>query len=235
MLAAAIVVAAAWGGTAIHDYRSIHVSTTGHYPIKGVDVSAYQGSIDWDTLAGQDIAFAFIKATEGSDHTDAKFAVNWKNAAKADLRIGAYHFLSYDSSGSAQARHFIDTVKKKRYMLPPVIDVEFYGQYETVHPSASTMMKVLTPLSDALEKEYGVKPILYTTPYIYENYLAGRVGNDIWISDPELTQPLSDGTRWTFCQYSFYGTKKGYEGGSESHIDLDVFDGDRGDFFRYCR
>ena len=60
------------------------------YPVRGVDVSSWQGEIDWPTLAGQGLSFAFIKATEGSGFTDPRFSYNWEEARKTALRVGAY-------------------------------------------------------------------------------------------------------------------------------------------------
>ena len=77
------------------------------YPVRGVDVSSWQGEIDWPTLAGQSLSFAFIKATEGSGFTDPRFSYNWEEARKTALRVGAYHFFSYDSPGKTQADNFI--------------------------------------------------------------------------------------------------------------------------------
>ena len=95
------------------------------YPVRGVDVSAYQGSVDWQTLSAQGIDFAFIKATEGSSFVDSCFAYNCAEAQKQSLSVGAYHFFSYDSRGESQAKHYIDTVAPFDGMLPPVIDLEF--------------------------------------------------------------------------------------------------------------
>ena len=72
----------------------------------------------------------FIKATEGSSFVDEHFAYNYAEARKTDLAVGAYHFFSYDSPGAAQAENFINTVAPHAGMLPPVIDVEFYGDKE---------------------------------------------------------------------------------------------------------
>lgn len=102
------------------------------YPVKGVDVSSYQGEIEWTKLQDQDMSFAFIKATEGSSFTDPYYQTNWKNAQKTNLRIGAYHFFSFDSKGATQAKHFIKTVSIDKYGLPPVIDVEFYADKEKI-------------------------------------------------------------------------------------------------------
>ena len=98
-------------------------------PVHGVDVSHYQGEIDWPVLAGQNIQFAFVKATEGSIYTDETFEANWAGAQAAGLRVGAYHFFSYDSDGLSQAENYIATVPVLPGALPPVIDVEFYGDY----------------------------------------------------------------------------------------------------------
>ena len=98
------------------------------YPVRGVDVSNFQGEVDWNTLSAQNISFAYIKATEGSSYKDERFDYNWKNASDCDLRIGAYHFFSFESSGETQAGNFIKTVKAVDDMLPPVIDVEYYGR-----------------------------------------------------------------------------------------------------------
>lgn len=97
------------------------------YEIRGIDVSAYQGNISWSVLSEQGIKFAFIKATEGSSFVDEKFNINYEKANKTNLKIGAYHFFSYDSEGSAQADNFIKNVPKTEDMLPPVVDIEFYG------------------------------------------------------------------------------------------------------------
>ena len=93
--------------------------------IKGIDVSAYQGDIDWNILSKQGIDFVFIKATEGSSYVDEMFKKNYENALKTDLKIGAYHFFSYDSNGEKQADNFIRNVPKVEKMLPPVVDIEF--------------------------------------------------------------------------------------------------------------
>ena len=76
----------------------------------GIDVSAYQGEIDWQILSKNNIFFAYIKATEGSSFVDKNFAYNFSEAQKTDLHVGAYHFFSYDSSGEIQAQNFIENV-----------------------------------------------------------------------------------------------------------------------------
>ena len=193
------------------------------YPVRGVDVSAYQGEIDWTVLAAEDIQFAFIKATEGSSFADRMFAVNWEGAQQAGLRIGAYHFFSFDSGGATQADHFIETVKKTEGMLPPAVDVEFYGDKEAYPPAKEDVQRELNVLLARLEEAYGTKPILYATGKAYKRYLQGAYPeNPIWIRDI-LTEPtLPDGRSWTFWQYTDRARLPGYQG-EERFIDLNVF------------
>ena len=110
-----------------------HYPSRSRYPVRGVDVSAHQGEIDWSVLAGQDVQFAYIKATEGSGFTDRMFADNWEGARRSGLRVGAYHFFSFDSGGDTQADRFIGTVPKEKDSLPPAVDVEFYGEKAKTH------------------------------------------------------------------------------------------------------
>ena len=117
-----IIITLWYNGIIIFNYPSKE-----KYKIRGIDVSAYQGNIDWNILSNQEIDFAFIKATEGSSFVDEKFKENYENAIKTNLKIGAYHFFSYDSEGSTQADNFIKNVPKTEEMLPPVVDIEFYG------------------------------------------------------------------------------------------------------------
>ncbi len=202
------------------------------FPVRGVDVSSYQGDIDWDTLAAQGIQFAFIKATEGSSFVDPQFAANFANAAKTDLRIGAYHFFSYDSSGQTQADNFIANVSKTD-SLPPVIDVEFYGDKEANPPAKADVQASLTALLTRLEEHYDVKPILYATQKSYDLYIAGAFADyDVWIRNVYSTPALSDGRAWTFWQYTDKATLPGTHG-EERFIDMNVFAGTAAEFAAY--
>lgn len=203
------------------------------YPVRGVDVSSYQGEIDWTLLASQDIEFAFVKATEGATYTDRCFEANFSGASATGLRVGAYHFFSFDSSGADQAAHFINTVPKIEGMLPPVVDVEFYGDYFDAPADREKVLPELTALLTALEEHYGVKPILYATGKAYDRYLSGQFEeNGIWIRDILKKPSLSDGRAWDFWQYSPKGRLDGYDG-AEKFIDLNVFCGSEEEFRSY--
>ncbi|MWB99833.1 GH25 family lysozyme [Agromyces seonyuensis] len=194
------------------------------YDVRGVDVSSYQGEIDWPVLAAQDLDFAWIKATEGSGTIDSRFAANWADARETDLLVGAYHFLSFDSPAETQAANIIATVPDEG-TLPITVDVECYADYCTDPADAGQVRGILTPLLDLLEAHYGVPPVLYATGDAYERYLAGGYpDNPIWIRDVVAEPTLPDGRAWTVWQYSHRERLDGYDG-DEPFIDLNVFAG----------
>ena len=108
-------------------YIKITPSFAAKYELDGIDVSHYQGDIDWGKIEKQGIDFAFIKATEGSSYVDQCFERNWNEAGQTSIMLGVYHFFSFDSEGKPQAEHFINTVGNLQGKLAPVIDVEYYG------------------------------------------------------------------------------------------------------------
>lgn len=203
------------------------------YPIRGVDVSYYQGEIDWQVLAGEDIAFAFIKATEGSRHIDTKFTENWEQAGKTGLKRGAYHFFSFESSGKAQAEHFISVVPKMEGDLPPVVDIEFYGDRFYNRPDAGETRAELQSFLDTLEAHYGVKPIIYATESSYSAYIRGVFGEyPLWIRNVYFSPNMGMPGKWTFWQYDSEAKLQGYSG-EEEHIDLNVFYGSEKEWVRF--
>lgn len=205
----------------------------GRYPVRGVDVSSYQGEIDWDVFAGQGIDFAFIKATEGSTFQDSRFAYNWENAGKTGLRIGAYHFFSFESPGETQAENFIRTVPIKEGMLPPAVDIEFYGAEEENPAQQVKVQGILTEILNGMENHYGVKPIIYATRKTYDRYIESAYPEyDIWIRSV-WTKPHIPDSEWTFWQYTNRERLEGYSG-EEKYIDMNVFSGTRDAFERYA-
>lgn len=203
------------------------------YPVKGIDVSSYQGEIEWQEFESQNIQFAFIKATEGSTFVDQYFKKNWEDAANTSLRIGAYHFFSYDSEGKTQAENFIKTVPIMKQALPPVIDVEFYGDKEKNPPERSHVEKELQIMVNILEEHYGKRVILYTTKKAYDLYIENSFEEcDIWIRDVYTKPALSDNRPWTFWQYTDRERLEGYNG-VEKFIDVNVFNGTEEAFNEY--
>lgn len=200
------------------------------YPVRGVDVSSYQGEVDWSVLSGQSIDFAYIKATEGSSYKDNRFSYNWQNAGKTGLKRGAYHFFSFESPGSAQAKNFISSVPVTSGSLPPAVDIELCGEKQNHPPERMKTIESLSELLGALEKQYSRKPIIYATGETYDRYIKGNFsGYKIWIRDVYKYPTLSDNRRWTLWQYSDHQILKGYKG-EEKFIDMNVFNGTTAQF-----
>ncbi len=203
------------------------------YEVRGVDVSHYQGNIDWKKLAGEDIDFAFIKATEGSGHVDTGFYENWEAANATELKVGAYHFFSFDSPAETQAQLYIDTVGDLSGNLIPVVDIEFYGDKFSNPPDEEDLVKELKTMLTLLEAEYGVKPMVYTTYTFYYKYLAGELdGYPLWIRNVYFSPNLDMRGKWTFWQYTDQAVLNGYSG-AEENIDLNVFYGSLEDLDEY--
>ena len=194
----------------------------------GVDVSSYQANINMNKLKEQNIQFIYIKATEGSKAQDNTFEKNWDNAKKAGLLSGAYHFFSFDSEGKTQAENFINTVDDNmKGRLIPAVDVEYYGDKKENPPKKEDVVRELKVFVDALEKEYGVKPIIYSGAEIYDKYLKGEFDEyKKWISS--FYTPLSWNYKddWYIWQYLNKGELEGYSGG-EKYIDLNILNKDK--------
>ena len=225
LLLAAAFLALMWKGSI-----QLNRPSQAEYPVRGVDVSYYQGEIDFSRLEQQGMRFAFIKATEGSSHVDSMLAQNMESVQKSSMRFGFYHFFSFDSSGKTQAENFIANVPVLEGMLPPVIDVEFYGDYSHWRaPESEAVEEQLRMLVDALEAAYGAKPIIYCTLSAYEHYIEDDFADcDLWIRSV-YWQPELD---WTFWQYTDKAKLDGYSG-VEPCIDVNVFNGTSEDFLKY--
>lgn len=224
----AVLFALVWNGVILLNGLSADA-----YAVKGVDVSSYQGEIDWGILSSQGISFAFIKATEGSSFVDPNFAYNFEEAQKTALAVGAYHFFSYDSEGKTQAENFINTVAPFAGMLPPVIDLEFYGDKEKNPPARTEVEEQLKTMLTLLEQHYGQKPILYATEKSYALYLSDDYEEyDIWIRNVITRPRLSDDRAWTFWQYTNRDRLDGYNG-KEKYIDVNVFNGSAEEYAAY--
>lgn len=192
------------------------------YPVCGVDVSNYQGLIDWDKLEEQNVAFAFIKATEGSGHIDESARRNLERASKTSIKKSAYHFFSFDSPGETQAENYISVVGADEIDMPPVVDIEYYADKKSNKPTKEETEQILRPLLKKLEEYYGVKPIIYTTLPVYFRYVKENFSDyPLWIRNVNFEPDLMN---WKFWQYCDKGELYGYKG-EEKYIDLNVYNG----------
>ncbi|WP_246066772.1 glycoside hydrolase family 25 protein [Paenibacillus koleovorans] len=188
------------------------------YEVRGLDVSHYQGDIDWQRLrTSTDFQFVYIKATEGHDFIDFKFSSNWNKAKASGFLTGAYHFFSTRSSGAEQAQKYIEIVPKDSSNLPPVIDIEI-----DLNRNVDTIRSELIALSQTLERHYQRKPILYVTYATYDQYVSGSFeDHEIWIRDVLKHPNLKDGRDWAFWQYG----NRGHVPGIDAYVDMNVFRG----------
>ena len=203
-----------------------------HYAVHGVDVSRWQGEIDWPKLRSQGANFAYIKATDGGDHLDPMFRKNWRAAHEAGLRRGAYHFFYWCRVASEQADWFIRNVPKVPGALPPVIDVEYNAESSCKRRlSPQKIREKMQVFMDRLERHYGQRPIIYTPPDFYRDNLQGAFPDyPFWLrsvaAHPSKVYP---GRKWLFWQYSGSGLSHGVDG----RIDLNVFHGSEDDWHRW--
>ncbi len=195
------------------------------FEIKGMDISRYQGDIDWARVGAQGIDFAFIKATEGTTIVDPKFTANWKGASGAKVARGAYHFFRPTLDGKAQAAHFLAHVDYVKGDLPPVLDLEV-----TDDATASVIRREALAWCTAVEAAWHVRPIVYTLPHFAASYLEGKLKRyPLWVVDLGWNIWPSDALgwpKWTFWQHSHHGSIAGIQG----DVDLNVFNGSAVEF-----
>jgi lysozyme len=187
--------------------------------VQGIDVSHYQGSVDWQQVAQGGLAFAFAKATEGITYVDPQLAANWAGIRAAGLVRGAYHFFEPNDDPTQQATHFLSTVQPAPGDLPPVLDVETTGGV-----SDTELWSGVTSWLQAVEQATGHQPILYTSPGFWSSHAPdlSLTRYPLWLADYADQPTLPDGwTSWLFWQYSQSGSCPGVTGA----VDLDVFSG----------
>lgn len=213
-----------------------HAWTAGHpynNEIHGIDISRYQGQINWQQVRSAGINFVFIKATEGGDHSDPAFRTYWDQAGAAGIPRGAYHYYYFCRSGAQQAAWFIANVPRGTNTLPPVIDLEWTSSRTCPRrPSPAEVKAEATAFMNALQQFYGQRPIIYTTVDFYRDNQLGTMREEFWLrstaNHPSATYP---GQRWTFWQYSGTGTVPGIRG----NVDLNTFAGSAAQWNQWLR
>jgi len=187
------------------------------YSVHGIDVSTYQGRIDWPKVARQQVRFAFIKASEGATLRDARFGRNWREARAAGILSGAYHYFQPNRDGGEQARLFISTVPLRPGDLPPVLDVEAPRFHDVAE-----LRREIHQWLDAVETHYQVRPILYSNYAFYRHYLAGHFDDyPLWLAHYEVARPALPASRWIIWQHS----DEAYVPGIRGTVDFNVFQG----------
>ena len=200
-----------------HIYRPHVDIDTIRYPVLGIDVSKHNGDIDFQKVAGSHVRFVMIKATEGSQLKDNRFATNYSNARQAGLTVGAYHYFRFDVDGTDQANHFVASLKDHKLDLPLVIDVEDWGNAKGV--ATNIVISRLDAMIARL-KELGLRVMIYTNQDGYRKYISKSFADELlWLC--AFKQPEDIACDWKFLQYSHWGSVAGID----TDVDLNVFSG----------
>ena len=191
------------------------------YKVHGIDISHYQGNVDWNLLErtrqGQfPVSFIFMKATEGGDYSDDKFVANFDSARAHGFIRGAYHFYNPKTDAHKQADFFINSVKLEPGDLPPVLDIEKKSR------DVKKLQEDLKIWLRKVENHYGVKPIIYASYKFKTKYLNDSVFDSYpyWIAHYYVDSVRYQG-EWKFWQHTDVGTLPGID----ENVDLNIFNG----------
>lgn len=194
---------------------------------QGIDVSHWQGSLAWPNVDTTQIAFVFIKASEGATVIDAQFTSNWSGSEKRGLARSPYHVLSPTTDPVEQALHFIAVIEAHGGLaatdLPPALDIE---------PDANAIPETLTARTqrwlDTVEKRWGKRPILYTNLYTYSIHFQSFT-NPLWIAQPGVESPTVHAP-WVFWQAGTSDTLQGLP-----KVDVDFFKGTKAALLHFAQ
>lgn len=214
----------------------LSVSIAKAQSILGIDISKWQGDVNWQLVYAQGKIFAYVKATEGMTYTDPFFTKNIEEGVQAGVIMGAYHFARPDNNTAIEdATNYLNqaNICIGNNFLPPVLDLE--------NPNSTTDITTLLTSSELsnwvvlwcekVEMETGIQPIIYTNSYIAK-YLENKISQyGLWIAKPGTppnTPPNDLGIwdDWNIKQYSWEGSVLGING----NVDLNIFNGDIEDF-----
>lgn len=205
---------------------------SGPYPtdfqVHGIDVSKYQGDIDWNAVRNSGVEFVWIKATEGANHIDSKFQQNWIGAKQAGIPRGAYHFVWWCRDPREEIEWFKANVPNEPDALPPVLDVEATPDSKsckrTLH--REEVLADMRIMLQEMERAYGKRPVIYVTVDFYQHVMHPNEFSDypIWVRSVKYSPPVTyPGRRWAFWQYQ----SDGYVPGIRGKVDRNAFAGTR--------
>jgi lysozyme len=185
--------------------------------VNGIDVSHFNGTVDWSRVAAGGIAFAYAKATEGMHTRDARFEANYDGIKASNLLRGAYHFFHAELDAAAQANNFLSVVSALAPGdLPPMLDVEAAPD----GLSAASIAAGVRIWLDAVQQALGRTPVLYTSASFSKEFSVFP----LWVAhyttrpSPNLPAGFSDFTFWQFDEHQ---TVDGISGS----VDMDRFNG----------
>ncbi len=155
--------------------------TRATYPLQGIDVSAAQGEIDWRKVRAGGADFAYLKASEGTDIRDARFAENWESAREAGLQRGASHAFTLCHLARDQATNFIATVPRETNMLPAVLTLQFESSC-TARPDRKIVLAEIALFIEMVEAHTSKATIVYLTESFEDAYqVSSAVDRSLWL------------------------------------------------------
>ena len=191
--------------------------------LTGIDISKYQGKIDFEKVKAAGIQYVFVRATEGITYQDAFFKQNFKEAREAGLIIGAYHFYETDDDPVSQLKNFTSLVTLQSGDLPPVVDIEKLHDNDKKDLTSNIQTYL-----DGLEQHYKTKPIIYSGKNFANKYITSFSDYPLWLAEYQSLYPtLPQGwDKWTFWQYS----QTGKVDGVSTDVDINRYNGAESSF-----
>ncbi|PRY15048.1 lysozyme [Pontibacter ummariensis] len=203
-----------------NDPKAASTNSVERSSIKGIDVSRWQKEVDWSLVRETDVAFAFIKASQGEFRIDPYFARNWEETKRHGIKRGAYHYFKPEAPALCQVELFKSIVTLEPGDLPPVLDVE------VVEPGmkGEELRRNIKVWLEEITAHYGVKPIIYTSQNYYRRWLQGHFQEyHFWIARYSDNKPeLHQADSWMFWQH----TDRGRVTGINAAVDMNFFMGD---------
>jgi lysozyme len=192
--------------------------------VKGIDVSIYQGSINWTSVKNDGVVYAFVRVSDGLNSIDSKFDANWSGSRNAGIYHGAYQFFRPSQDAVAQADLLLSKIGNTIAAddLPPVIDVE-----ATDGLSASTVAAGVHTWVEHVTAALGRRPIIYTGKYFWQDNVGNpdETASPLWHAQytsaacPNIADAWPN---WAIWQYSSTGSVAGISG----NVDMDRWNGD---------
>lgn len=217
--------------TTVRAARAAGARTTERAVVRhGLDVSHWQGRVDWRAVARAGIDFTWLKATEGTSLVDRTWERNRRAARRSGVLVGAYHFASpsrHRADARREADHFLRTTRLRPGEMVPALDLEIDGGLSRTELTRWTRAWIAR-----VRARLGVRPVLYTSPGFVAGELRGarRIARDLaphlwvahWRTDaPALPAGDWAGRGWSFWQWTDRGTVPGIAG----PVDRNVYSG----------
>ena len=222
--------------------------------IPGIDVSLFQDAIDWNTVRSAGVEYAFVRASRGETYNDPLFLANTREATKAGVLVGSYHFCNLDTNygtlsmadaiadATVEANHYLSVIKPfydAGQFLPPVADVEGFPGFTSTAQAKTYTSAWTTQFSDTIYNSLGVRPLIYGSLSKANSYYTSTVASqhDLWLawwkSSGTANPPTASDTPlwgpWTFWQWTDNWSVNGITGA----VDGDLFNGNRAQLESY--